>query len=97
MVKMKLRKFQDFFGHWVVEAEEKHPMFPDEGMWIPVGEYTNETQADEVIKQVQQYTEFKPIYEFFNAGANTPEETGEGTPFGMLLEDNNDDENTEVH
>lgn len=100
---MKLRKSQDFYGHWIVE-EEIEPETQKFGMvmaafWVPIGEFTSEEQADAVIAEIQKINEFKPQYEFFNIGSNSPEETGRhsSTPFGMLLEGDDDDENTEIH
>lgn len=100
---MKLRKSQDFYGRWVVEEEVESAIqkygLSMEAFWVPIGEFTNEEQADAVIAEIQKINEFKPQYEFFNLGSNTPEETGRqsSTPFGMLLEDDNDNENTEIH
>lgn len=105
MVKMKLRKSQDYYGRWVVE-EMVNPGIDyskfglnttGEDMWLPIGEYVSEEQADAVIAEIQKLCEFKPQYEFFNAGANTPGEDGEvSNPFGMLTEED-DNQNTQIY
>lgn len=68
---MNIRKSEDFYGHWIIEIEEQHPMF-SETYWVPIGEYSNEHQADAVIKDMQDQEKFKPMYEFFNSGSQEP-------------------------